>query len=109
MTGQIAVRSFFCPHQSKKSFSRQQFHPAFSPVYLSSHSSAARRNKKILATENGLPLNVREGGRMDFIKYISDSLVFAPDIGARKLRWIAACALLAAAAGLAHFNPHRAP
>ncbi len=45
---------------------------------------------------------------MDFIEHISDSLVFAGGAGARNLRWLAVCALLAAA-GLAQFNPRRAP
>ena len=49
---------------------------------------------------------------MDFIKRISHSLFFATGAGARKLRWIAVCTLLAmAAAGLAQFNhlwPRRA-
>src|SRR5262249_52409851 len=41
---------------------------------------------------------------MEFISRISHSLFFATGAGVRRPRWIAVCALLALAAGLAQFN-----
>jgi len=59
--------------------------------------------QKISATENGLPFHVRERGRMDFIKHISHSLMFAARGDARRRHRLAAGALFVAAASLAQF------
>src|SRR5262249_47950278 len=55
------------------------------------------------ATENDSPFNIQEI-RMEFINRISYSFFFVKSAVARAPRWVAVCALLAAAAGLARFN-----